>query len=252
MELPGIVWSYRYKPPHSNIQYQVTNTCPIDTNLQMIFFLWMRGFVPHSVVEKDSLLLDTLICIRRGDFDKARHDVLSDRCFTDSYLGNQLQGRVKTIGNTEYWSCEGCFLDYRPFCEIFKAYVSMQKIWGVCSKMGESCPLHPYFEFQSKKQRHQRWYAVHINHSSTMSVQEEINQKYPMTVDPCQKGKDTEGSEADHDHCPQKGTRQARSVPPCPWVMTIHCNTGVTIFLPLMTFPNKWSFPQTSDIPLQV
>jgi len=56
----------------------------------MIFFLWIRGFVAHSVVEKDSLLLEALNCIRRGDFDKARHDVLSERSFHDPQRGKNL------------------------------------------------------------------------------------------------------------------------------------------------------------------
>ncbi len=59
----AIPWSYTYKPPESVITYDVSNTCPIDTALQMVLFLWFRGFVPHSVVEKDSLLLQTMIRI---------------------------------------------------------------------------------------------------------------------------------------------------------------------------------------------
>ena len=67
----AIPWSYKYKPPDSNIQYDVQNTCSIDTSLQMIFFLWIRGFVPNSVVEKDSLLLETLNNVRKGKYNKA-------------------------------------------------------------------------------------------------------------------------------------------------------------------------------------
>ena len=67
----------------------------------MIFFLWIRGFVAHSVVEKDSLLLEALNCIRRGDFDKARHDVLSERSFHDPLLGKELWERVVRNENIE-------------------------------------------------------------------------------------------------------------------------------------------------------
>ena len=71
-----IPWSNKYKPPDSDIQYDVQNTCSIDTSLQMIFFLWIRGFVPYSVVKKDSLLLENLNNVRKDEFNKARHDFL--------------------------------------------------------------------------------------------------------------------------------------------------------------------------------
>ncbi|MEF3088117.1 hypothetical protein, partial [Bacillus altitudinis] len=60
-------------PPESVI-YDVSNTCAMDTALQMIIFLWFRRFVPHSVVEKDSLLLQTMIHIRDKNYDQARHE----------------------------------------------------------------------------------------------------------------------------------------------------------------------------------
>ena len=70
----AIPWPYIYKPPESDITYDVYNTCPIDTALQMVYFLWFRGFVPHSVVEKDPLLLQTMIHIRIQNYDQARHE----------------------------------------------------------------------------------------------------------------------------------------------------------------------------------
>ena len=81
----------------------------------MIFFLWIRGFVAHSVVEKDSLLLEALNCIRKGDFDKALHEVLSERLFLDPLLGENLQKRVVKNENIEKWNCWGHWTDYRPF-----------------------------------------------------------------------------------------------------------------------------------------
>jgi len=103
-----IPWSYIYKPPDSNIQYDVQNTCSIDTNLQMIFFLWIRGLVPHSFVEKDSLLLETLYNVRKGNFAKARHNLL---------IGRSLPIKVKKEGKTESWNCWGGFMDYKSFPE---------------------------------------------------------------------------------------------------------------------------------------
>ena len=90
-----IPWSYIYKPPDSNIQYDVQKTCSIDTSLQMRFFLWIRGFVSHSVVEKDSLLVQTLNNVRKGKYNKARHDFL---------LGKALPKKVEKVGNKECWN----------------------------------------------------------------------------------------------------------------------------------------------------
>jgi len=117
----AIPWSYKYKPPDSNIQYDVQNTCSIDTSLQMIFFLWIRGFVPHSVVEKDSLLLETLNNVRKGEYNKTRHDFL---------LGKALPKKVEKVGNKEYWNCWSPFSDNQPFPELFNAPGIMQMIWG--------------------------------------------------------------------------------------------------------------------------
>jgi hypothetical protein len=64
--------SYIYKPPKSG--GDVSSICPIDTALQMVFFLWFRGSVPRSVVKKDSLLPQTMIHIRDQNYDQAQHE----------------------------------------------------------------------------------------------------------------------------------------------------------------------------------
>ena len=73
-----IQWSYTYKPPRSKVTYNITNTCPIDTSLQMIYLLWLRGFVPHSIVENDSLLCKSLNDIRKRKYDQVRHELILD------------------------------------------------------------------------------------------------------------------------------------------------------------------------------
>ena len=74
------------------MKYEVHNTCPIDTSLQMVYFLWFRRFVPHSFVEKDSLLLEILNNVRKGDFAKACDDLLIER---------SLPIKVEKVGITE-------------------------------------------------------------------------------------------------------------------------------------------------------
>ena len=58
----------------------------------MVYFLWFRRFVPHSVVEKDSLLLETVNNVRKDNFAKAHHDLL---------MGRSLPINVEKVGNTE-------------------------------------------------------------------------------------------------------------------------------------------------------
>ena len=90
----AIPWSCEYKPPNSVITYDVSNTCAMDTSLQMIFFLWFRGFVPHSVVEKDSLLLQTMIHMRDKNYDQARHEFQVQK----SNQGNPILTETDTFG----------------------------------------------------------------------------------------------------------------------------------------------------------
>ena len=66
----------------------------MDTALQMIFFLWFRGFVPHSVVEKDSLLLQTMIHIRDKNYDHAQHEFQVQKIRP----GNHLLKETDTFG----------------------------------------------------------------------------------------------------------------------------------------------------------
>ena len=116
-----IPWSYVYKPPDSDITYDVGNTCPIDTALQMVYFLWFRGFVPHSVFEKDSLLLQTMICIRDKNYDQARHEL---------QVQKQIPPKTSHIeGNTDKWDCWGDHRDYRPFPVLFASNGPIYMTW---------------------------------------------------------------------------------------------------------------------------
>ncbi len=58
----------------------------------MVYFLWFRRFLPHSVAEKDSLIIETLNNVRKGNFAKALDDVL---------VGRSLPIKVEKEGNTK-------------------------------------------------------------------------------------------------------------------------------------------------------
>ena len=217
----------------------------------MIFFLWIRGFVAHSVVEKDSLLLEALNCIRRGDFDKARHDVLSERSFEDDpVIVESLQKRVVKIGNKEKWSCWGNILDYRPFPVLFQAHGGRQLIWGACSKLGENCPLHKYFEAESKLHSQPRMRKLYIGYVKDSTIQQSIFVHIGMNERPCKRKKTIIYEDScdleEEDICPEQGMRQTSAVnsfSACPWVMTIVANSKTK---------ELHCFQTLDDIPKQV
>jgi hypothetical protein len=201
--------------------------------------VWIRGFLPHSVVEKDSLLVDTLNCIRKGDFDKARHDVLSERILCDPFFGHALGNSVVRSGNIEKLSCWGDLMDYRPFQALFKSHGIRQLIWGTCSKLGENCPLHKYFEAQSQHYSQPKRQCLHIGYIKDLTIQQTIFSNIGMDEIPCMRRKDSivlgdssdkmSTGEAAHivteyDYCPEQGMRQTSvvaSFSSYPWVMTI-------------------------------
>ena len=144
------------------MKHEVQNTFPINTSLQMVYFLWFRIFVPHSVVKEDSLLLETLNHVRKGNFAKACHDLP---------IGRSLSIKVEKEGNTERWNYWGGVMDYKLFPELFQSSGKMQLIWGNCSKMGMNCPLHDFFQ---KKSTDWRMRKLHIVTKPKLTIQETI------------------------------------------------------------------------------
>ncbi len=218
--------------------------------------------MPHSVVEKDSLLLEALNCIRKGDFNKARHDVLSERSFQDDpVLVESLRKRVVKIGNIEKWSCWGSILDYRPFPVLFQSHGVRQLIWGACSKLGENCPLHKHFEAKSQHRNQPKRQVLHIGYVKDLTIQQSIFYHIGSDERPCKRRRDLihlgDSSdkmpigEAAHDiaeyvYCPAQGMRQTslvNSFLACPWVMTIYDDSKTYEF---------HSFQTLHDIPKQV
>lgn len=121
----------------------------MDTCLQMIFFLWIRLFVPHSVRKKHSLLLENLTNLRNGDCNKAHHDFLIGRTIPYHVklhgLGNKII-KVHKDGNTGRWNGRGDLGDYKHIPELFETPQKMRMTYGHCSEMGESCHFHDFFK----------------------------------------------------------------------------------------------------------
>ena len=234
----AIPWSYKYKPPESVITYDVSNTCAMDTALQMIFFLWFRGFVPHSVVEKDSLLLQTMIHIRDKNYDQARHEFQVQKI---------RPGKSFIEGNRYVWNCFGDHRDYRPFPVLFASNGPIYMTWENCSKKGEDCPFHDRYVRLSTRGRNlktKRLYFV-TDPKQNGTIQEMIDRKYGTFQKPCMRHTygwiadskpDKDDSEPEvvdkHTvsqgetiyHCPYDGIRTSYCVATfnsCPWVMVV-------------------------------
>ena len=128
----AIEWSYTYKPPNSSLTYTVQNTCSLDTNLQMIYFLWIRGYIPNAVIETDSLLLNAINDISTKDYNKARHDLI---------VGRSIPHKVKQNEDIESWDCEGDLKDSKPFLCLFKSNGPVRLTIGETVLRWEKMPL---------------------------------------------------------------------------------------------------------------
>jgi hypothetical protein len=255
----AIPWSYVYKPPDSDITYDVGNTCPIDTALQMVYFLWFRGFVPHSVVEKDSLLLQTLLHIRNQNYDQARHEF---------QMKNIKPKKTRMDGNTEKWNCVGDPWDYRQFPVLFLSNGPIYMTWENCSKKGEDCPFHDRYIKLSTRDRNFK--AVRFQFTTDPiqkgPIQEIIDQKYGTCEVPCTGNLtfspydlDSEAEDepkvvkANLKHCPYDGTRKRHCVASfnsCPWVMVFRGYFQHYNFHTLNDIPNTVLVPPETQYSL--
>lgn len=198
----------------------------------MIYFLWLRGFVPHSIVENDSLLCKSLNAIRERKYDQVRHELI---------LEMSLKHKVRVDGNEEHWDCEGDIRDCRIFPNsLFRSNCPIYTTWGDCSKLGENCPFHNYYQFESRRRESRksnpaRWkqrldfalYPEQVNET----LQKRIDFLFEMGPQPCKKRSSMNFATEDGVktptmeflYCPEKGMRQAQttaSFSSCPWVMT--------------------------------
>ena len=102
----------------------------------MIYFLWLRGFIPTTVIEKDPLLLKTINNISNKEFNQARHQMVVERSVPHKVVDQN--------GDRESWNCSGNVKDSKPFPCLFTSNGNIQLTWGNCNKMGDKCPYHDY------------------------------------------------------------------------------------------------------------
>jgi hypothetical protein len=226
--------------------YNVINTCALDTSLQMIYFLWLRVFVPHDVMEKDPLLSQTMKCIHKGKYGPARHNVLP------KMLPNI---KRSTDGKEETWICTSNMMDNRPFPTLFKPKRPLVQRWESCSKMKESCPFHK--DYQKPITRYKAPRAIIVPLKNGRTVQESINDEYGSLVKACERTENADFVEGDEECPPDKLPEVNRVVNSCPekgmqqrtFVATIDSWPRVIIIR--MTHQDH-IFPTPKDIPQSV
>jgi hypothetical protein len=259
----AIPWSFTYKPPKSDTTYDVTNTCPIDTALQMVFYLWFRGFVSHSVVVEDSLLLQTMVHIRNQNYDQAQHVF---------QMKTILPKKTHMDGNTVIWKCEGDPWDYRQFPVSFASNGPIYTTWENCSKKGEECPFHDRYIrlstcHSNSKGKH---FQFLTNPNQKGTIQEIIDEKYGCCEVPCIGDVNFSPVELDYeaedepivvkgssDPCLYDGTRKHHCVATfnsCPWVIVVtgsfqHYNLKTLNDIPrIVLFPPETQYSLASVI----
>jgi hypothetical protein len=255
----AIPWSYVYKHPDSDVTYDVTNTCPIDTALQMVYFLWFRGFVPHFIVEKDSLLLQTLIHIRNQNYDQARHEF---------QMKNIRPKKTPMDGNKDKWDSVGDPWDYRQFPVLFLSNGPIYMTWENCSKKGEDCPLHDCYIKLSTCHRNFKALRFQFitNPIQKGTIHEIIDQKYGTCEIPCRGditlspyNLDSEAKDepkvvkVNLKYCPYDGMRKHHCVASfnsCPWVMVVRGYFQHYNFHSLNDIPNSVLFPPDTQYSL--
>ena len=63
----SIPWSFTYRDEGSKTIIKATNTCSLDTVLQMLYCMWARHQIPHQIIEDcDPILSKSLSLIKRG------------------------------------------------------------------------------------------------------------------------------------------------------------------------------------------
>jgi hypothetical protein len=240
----AIEWSYTYKPPNSTITYNVQNTCSLDTNLQMIYFLWIRGYISNAVIETDSLLLKTIHEISIKEYNKARHDVIVKRA---------VPHKVERDGDIESWDCEGDLKDSKPFQCLFKSNGPIQLTWGDCTQMGEKCPYHDFYQYKSTSKMHaSKPRKICLLMHPDKSIPDRVLHEFGVCLVPCQReflknDAFTEGTKVDYNEfrpCPENGMRRTAngsSYDICPWVITF---TGTfPTYTTLNDIPQTFLFP---------
>ncbi len=89
---------------------KATNTCPVDTVLQMLYCMWAQNLIPHQIIEDcEPILSKSLSLIKEGNHACARVLLINDtteriEANIDKLLKKDIV-KNKDGSHTEYWNC---------------------------------------------------------------------------------------------------------------------------------------------------
>ena len=121
-------WSFQSND-EANKKVTYTNTCPLDSTLQLLWMLWKRGALLDEMFSNDSVLLSVLRLIDEGN--ESSHSV-ARKLWIDhnAQNGNNLvQSSVR-----QNLSLFGTISDVIHHCTLFKIEVCSS--FSICSVLG--------------------------------------------------------------------------------------------------------------------
>ena len=161
--------------------------------------------------------------------------------------------KVEWDGDIESWDCEGDLKDSKPFLCLFKSNGPIQLTWGDCTKMGEKCPYHDFYQYKSTSKMHaSKPRKICLLMHPDKSIPDRVLHEFGVGLVPCgrefcdldafREGKTTEYNE--FRPCPENGMRRTdngSSYDICPWVITF---TGTfPKYTTLNDIPQTFLFP---------
>ena len=121
-------------PMYTNLPNQLSAMMLVLPAPWIPLLRWSFPFVSeHSVVEKDSLLCQTMNHIRNHNYNQAWHEFQVRRVRPT---------KTSIKWGRDFWDCWGDHRDYRPFPALFASNGPTCMTWENCSYMGEECLIH--------------------------------------------------------------------------------------------------------------
>ena len=125
---------------------KASNTCPIDTVLQMLYCMWAWRHIPHQIIEDCDLILSKFLSlIKEGNHAYARVIFINDateRCMetSDRFVKKTIY-KTKYGSHSETWDGWGdCWWYTQDINKLFRTGEFMRE-FGEC-ELGPKCPNH--------------------------------------------------------------------------------------------------------------
>ncbi len=140
---------------------KASNTCPVDTVLQMLYCMWAQKKIPHQIIEYCEPILSTsLSLIKEGNHAYARVLFINDaseRCTekSDRFVKKRIS-KINNGSHYETWDCCGDLLWYTQ--DINELFLSGEflRMCGEC-ELGPKCRNHPNHVKDSLKKNKDRF-----------------------------------------------------------------------------------------------